>query len=208
MVVLLAISFSKVSNAQTEVLKGYGIGTYVYLYDDLDFALPVQLGIVNLRTPLSKSGNNALTIGSDLAGVIIGGADSRGYAGIGIGANAPIIFDYNVGRGAHADAKGRIGFFVGGGLGLQGIFSSTTDGSSSLMSVGPMANVGLRFRLINVEYTVRASYTVNVTDAPNVAGISILYDRSVAKSRQGGRGGYRFFRNQRSWRNGQKSFSY
>jgi len=200
---MLLISLSLNTSGQNSLMKAYGVSTYVYGIQEQDI-IPIQLGVANLRLPISAKERSSLTIGTYLGAAVAANLDSRYGGSAAFGGNLPVILDYNLGRGATIDAKGRVGFFVGGGLGINGIAAQSADGASSIIAVGPLANLGFRFRLLNVEYTLRGSYILNLGEASNVAGLTILYERSVSRSGGGGRrGGYRFYRNQGNWRNGQ-----
>lgn len=205
-VLLILLSTStQFASGQSAVMKGYGLSTFIYGLEENENVIPIQLGVANLRVPITAKDRSSVTIGTYLGAAVAFNLDSRYGASSAFGANLPVVIDYNLGRGATQDADGRVGLFVGGGLGINGLAGvDNLDGSAAAFAVGPLANLGFRFRLMNVEYTLRGSYLLNMTKADNVVGLTILYERSVSRATRGGGGrGYRFFRNQSNWRNGQ-----
>lgn len=107
-----------------------------------------------LRYPLlSSSENNLISIGATpTLGLFYDSEFDEDFMVYGF--ELPILFEYSLGRGATKNSTGRAGVYIGGGYDF--LLSSVAQ-AGTIFAHGPIANVGFKFRIFNVEYNLFGS---------------------------------------------------
>lgn len=128
-----------------------------------------RVNLLNLNNKITLSAGTHLGIGFAFASSGSNTSTTFHY-------DLPLVAEINFGHGAHKEVSSRFGGFLGAGYGFNRMQSVSDSPSDYRQSNGFLINGGLRFKIKNASWGVRASYLFNhKAGGGNITSLGVFY---------------------------------
>ena len=128
-----------------------------------------RVNLLNLNNKMTLSAGTHLGLGFALASDGTNTSATFHY-------DLPLVAELNFGHGAHKETSSRFGGFLGAGYGFNRMQGSLDSPSDYRQSNGFLINGGLRFKVKNASWGLRASYLFNQkAGGENVMSLGAFY---------------------------------
>lgn len=129
-----------------------------------------RVNLLNLNNKITLSAGTHLGLGFAFASNGSNTSTTFNY-------DLPLVAEMNFGHGATKETSARSGGFFGVGYGFNRMGNPTENQNNYLESNGFLINGGLRFKLKNTSWGVRASYLLNnKSGRQNIMSLGVFYN--------------------------------